>query len=135
VDVDGTLANHQGIRSPYDTSKYDQDTPHLDVAWVVNMLAASGTKLIGVSGRDAAFRDVTVRWLAEQAGVYFDEFYMRPEGDTRNDAIVKHELYHENIAGRYDVVGVFDDRGRVLRMWRAIGLTTFAVGDTDNYNF
>ena len=40
-----------------------------------------------------------------------------------------------NLVGAVNIAGVFDDRGRVLRMWRAKGLTTFAVGDTDNYNF
>ena len=135
VDIDGTLANHDGIRSPYDTSRYHLDDVHYDVALVVDMIRNDEVELIVVSGRDAAFREVTTKWLAVNAGIYPDLLLMRPEGDVRNDAIVKHELYHEHIAGKYNVIGVFDDRGRVLRMWRAIGLTTFAVGDTDNYNF
>jgi predicted kinase len=140
VDIDGTLANHVGVRSPYDTSRYALDTVHENVARVVNMLQSDGDdgrymKLILVSGRDAAYRDVTLDWVKREAGVFPDALFMRPEGDRRNDAVVKHELYHEHIANRYNVVGVFDDRGRVLRMWRDIGLTTFAVGDTDNYNF
>jgi hypothetical protein len=140
VDIDGTLANHEGIRSPYDTSRYHLDSVHDDVASVVSQLQSDGddgryVKLILVSGRDEQYRDVTLTWVKKHAGIYPDEFYMRPEGDKRNDAVVKHELYHKYIDGKYDVIGVFDDRGRVLRMWRAIGLTTFAVGDTDNYNF
>ena len=136
VDIDGTLADHTGVRSPYDTSKYHLDKAHLNVAEIVGTLnLVGGYKLILVSGRDSAYREVTEKWLYKNALADFDALYMRPEGDTRNDAIVKHELYHEHIAGKFNVIGVFDDRGRVLRMWRAIGLTTFAVGDTDNYNF
>lgn len=134
VDIDGTLANHSGVRSPYDTSRYHLDTPHLDVLETVAALQLLDYEMIAVSGRDAAFRDVTLEWL-DKHGFTPNYLFMRPEGDTRNDAIVKHELYFDNIDGKFDVVGVFDDRGRVLRMWREIGLTTFAVGDTDNYNF
>lgn len=135
VDIDGTLADHEGIRSPYDTSRYHLDTAHDDVCKLVLDLASMGYRILFVSGRDAAFREVTSQWIYANTGVRAEHLFMRPEGDKRNDAIVKYELYNENIRGKYDVVGVFDDRGRVLRMWRAIGLTTFAVGDTDNYNF
>jgi predicted kinase len=134
-DIDGTLANHTGIRSPYDTSRYHLDTPHEDVIQVLVELALAGYDILFVSGRDAAFRAVTTEWLRDNTGHSVQHLFMRPEGDTRNDAIVKHELYHDHIAPKWNVMGVFDDRGRVLRMWRAIGLTTFAVGDTDNYNF
>jgi len=135
VDIDGTIANHDGIRSPYDTSLYHLDATHEDVINAVDTIRNGGFDMLLVSGRDEAFRAVTEEWLTKKALLEWDGFFMRPEGDTRNDAIVKHELYHKHIAGRYNVLGVFDDRGRVLRMWRAIGLTTFAVGDTDNYNF
>lgn len=134
VDIDGTLANHTGIRDPYDTSRYHLDNLHVNVAATVEALNLMGQSIILVSGRDEAFRGVTTEWL-DKHGVDFAVLYMRPKGDVRNDAIIKHEIYHEHIAGKYNVIGVFDDRGRVLRMWRAIGLTTFAVGDTDNYNF
>lgn len=136
VDIDGTVADMTGVRGPYDTSRYHLDKCHENVARTIQYLwYAKGAHIIFVSGRDSAFRDVTVEWLRDHTLDLYTELYMRPEGDVRNDAIIKHELYHEHIAGRYNVLGVFDDRGRVLRMWRAIGLTTFAVGDTDNYNF
>lgn len=135
VDIDGTIADHKGVRSPYDTSRYHLDNRHLNVIETVAALSMLDFSLLFVSGRDAAFRIITENWIESNTGLVANKLFMRPEGDKRNDAIVKHELYHEHIAGKYNVVGVFDDRGRVLRMWRAIGLTTFAVGDTDNYNF
>lgn len=134
VDTDGTLANHEGIRNPYDTSKYMDDGVHENVAAIVRCLADTHY-VIGVSGRDAAFADVTRAWWTEAARIKPDELHFRPEGDRRPDDVIKAEIYEQHIRGRYNVVGVFDDRGRVLRMWRAKGFTTFAVGDTDNYNF
>jgi len=134
VDTDGTLANHEGIRSPYDTSRYHLDTVHQDVAALVHMLAED-THIIGVSGRDEEFREVTEAWWLSEARLKADEFYFRPAGDVRPDDVIKAEIYEKHIRGRYNIAGVLDDRGRVLRMWRAKGLTTFAVGDTDNNNF
>lgn len=134
VDTDGTLANHEGVRNPYDTGRYHLDTVHENVANVVRWLGEIH-HVLGVSGRDEKFHDVTTNWWAAIGRVDWDEFYMRPEGDTRPDDVIKAEIYEKHIRGRYNVIGVFDDRGRVLRMWRAKGLTTFAVGDTDNYNF
>lgn len=134
VDTDGTMANHEGVRNPYDTSRYEYDTLHENVAstiWTLEMNHA----IIGVSGRREAFRKVTLDWWREKARINPDEFYFRRDGDDRSDDVVKAEIYENHIRGRYNIVGVFDDRGRVLRMWRAKGFTTFAVGDTDNYNF
>ena len=134
VDMDGTLANHKGIRSPYDTSRYEFDTVHEGVANLVINLQET-MYVIGVSGRDEKIRKVTEDWWLAKARIKADEFYFRPEGDTRPDDVVKAEIYEKHIRGRYNIAGVLDDRGRVLRMWRAKGLTTFAVGDTDNNNF
>ena len=35
------------------------------------------------------------------------------------------------IRDRWRVVGVFDDRQQVVRMWRALGLTVFQVAEGD----
>lgn len=134
VDTDGTLANHEGIRSPYDASRYHLDTLHSNVARAIWSMEQTHD-VIAVSGRDAKYADVTRRWWKQVAAIVPTEMHFRPEGDTRPDDVIKAEIYEKHIRGKYNVVGVFDDRGRVLRMWRAKGLTTFAVGDTDNNNF
>ena len=56
---------------------------------------------------------------------------MRKPRDGRGEDVVKAEIFDNQIASKYNVLGVIDDRPKVLRMWRAKGLTTFAVGDTD----
>lgn len=131
VDTDGTLANHSPHRSPYDTSRYSEDTLYHDVADVVKALSQTFV-VIGVSGRSDEFREVTLDWWRDVAGINPGAFFMRAKGDTRNDAVVKSEIYEGSIRTRYNVIGVIDDRPRVCNMWRDLGLTTFQVGDPNN---
>ncbi|WNO25972.1 polynucleotide kinase [Microbacterium phage ASegato] len=134
VDTDGTVADHVGIRSPYDTSRYDLDAAHEDVIQLVNHLEKD-FHIIGVSGRSEEHRPATVKWWLDNVGFIPENFFMRPTGDGRPDDVIKAEIYEKEIRGKFNIMGVLDDRARVLRMWRAKGLTTFAVGDTDNNDF
>lgn len=129
VDTDGTVALMDG-RSPYDPTLYHTDKPNADVIALVASLWTLGYTIIGVSGRDEDYREATENWWHDQ-GVPFEEFYMRPSGDKRKDDIIKDELYEKHIAGRYNVMGVLDDRDRVVAMWRAKGLTVFQVANGD----
>jgi predicted kinase len=126
VDIDGTLAHMDG-RSPYDptlyhTDKFDYTIAEIATSYAENMQCS----IIVMSGRDAAYQRETVKWL--KANFFpFDRIYMRPEGDTRNDAIVKNELFEKHIADKYNVDFVLDDRDRVVAMWRAKGLKVLQV--------
>jgi Predicted kinase len=128
VDTDGTVADHRGVRNPYDTTKYYADRVRTHVARVVNALYNDQYTIIGLSGRDSAFRDVTTTWWGDN-GIQFSQFFMRAEGDKRMDAIVKYELFKEHIEPDYQVMGAFDDRPQVLRMWETIGVPVFNVGE------
>jgi hypothetical protein len=64
-------------------------------------------------------------------GLPYEGLFMRPAGDTRKDSIVKREIFDAEIAHRWRVIGVFDDRRQVVRMWRALGLTVFQVAEGD----
>jgi len=127
VDIDGTLANH-GDRDPYDTGRYHQDTPHPAVVEVVRMEHAAGHQVIYCSGRAAEFRGVTAGWIREHVAVE-GRLLMRATGDKRNDAVVKLELFDRYIRDHYDVRRVYDDRDRVVRAWRSIGLVVLQVAD------
>lgn len=130
VDIDGTLAHMDG-RSPYDptlyhTDKFDEVIGGLVDAW----RDYTAAKVIVMSGRDEKYRDETETWLRDY-GFMYDDIFMRPEGDTRNDAIVKNELFEKHIAGKYNVDFILDDRDRVVKMWRAKGLKVLQVADGD----
>jgi predicted kinase len=131
VDIDGTVASHEGVRGPYDTTKYHLDEPRWDVIKVVQDYAYRNIpkKILFVSGRDAKFREVTYEWLMHWVKVPIEGLFMRPEGDTRRDDIVKLELFDEYIRGKYNIWGVFDDRDRVVKAWRSIQLPTFQVNE------
>ena len=56
--------------------------------------------------------------------------YCRTTDDFRKDEEVKKEIYEKNIEGKYHVIGVFDDRNRVVSMWREkLGLVCFQVSE------
>jgi predicted kinase len=128
VDIDGTVALHDGVRSPYDTSLYHLDLPNLPVIEQVRM-AAERHYILFTSGRDADHWAATAEWLGRHvlADDMVWDLFMRPAGDTRNDAIVKLELFDEHIRDRFDVRWVYDDRDRVVAMWRSLGLAVMQV--------
>ena len=127
VDVDGTLADMRGVRSPFEWDKVLQDKPHQDVIELIKDLASLNKyKIIITTGRDGSCMQDTVNWLVEYK-VPFDDFYMRGEGDFRKDNIIKSEIYMDHIRPKYDVKFVVDDRDQVVEMWRSLGLRVLQV--------
>lgn len=126
VDIDGTIARMKD-RRPYDWHLVGNDEPIVEVISLVNDLKAAhkgACKVILLSGRDSVCRSETIEWLAKQ-GVPYDELYMRPQGDMRKDCIIKKELYDAHVLGKFNVLGVFDDRDQVVELWRSLGLQTY----------
>lgn len=130
-DIDGTLAHldPENPREWHDYGRVGEDIIDLNVLRMVHYAWDHAT-IILVSGRRDDCRDETEQWLHDN-GVPFDHLFMRKAGDERNDDIVKYELFDEHIRRRYNVLGVFDDRNRVVAMWRAIGLKCYQVADGD----
>lgn len=127
-DIDGTLAHIvPGGRSPYDGHRVGEDTVDEHVAGLLRHLEATYHVVI-MSGRDETHRAITERWLLDNA-IPYDELHMRPAGDTRKDHVVKAELFDQHIRHRFNVLGVFDDRNRVVAGWRGMGLTTYQVAE------
>jgi hypothetical protein len=140
-DIDGTLAI-MGDRSPFDWSRVGEDTPNDPVLRVVIALLEADYDVIFMSGRmdTADCRRQTELWLGVQIGQHFPVFcmksccsplFMRAEGDYRPDSVVKRELYETHVKPYYDIVGVIDDRGSVVRMWRELGLTVLDVAGNE----
>jgi predicted kinase len=124
-DIDGTLALMNG-RSPYDYSKVLTDLPNHNITSIARLLAQSGLPIILVSGREDSCALDTMKWL-EKFSIPYDYLYMRRTGDSRNDTEIKKEIYELNIKDNFNVLAVFDDRNRVVDMWRSLGLTTLQV--------
>jgi hypothetical protein len=72
VDVDGTLADMRGVRSPFEWDKVLQDKPHLDVIDLVKDLASlKKYKIIITTGRDGICEQDTVTWLRKYKVMIF----------------------------------------------------------------
>lgn len=130
VDMDGTLANHEGIRSPYDEGRVHLDRIYEVVAEWVRTLSTDHIILI-VSGRHSTCGDLTIQWL-EQNNIPFNHIFMRHGWDHRHDTIVKQEILNE-LLGIIDpsrIKFILDDRPQVVRMWKQNGLTVYPVRGT-----
>ena len=64
VDVDGTLANMQGIRKPFEWDKVFNDKPYQDIIDLVNDLYEN-YHIIIMTGRDGVCIQDTIDWLAK----------------------------------------------------------------------
>lgn len=129
-DIDGTLAKMPEGYSPYDPAHYPHNMVHRGVEDVLRAARSMGRPVYFLSGRDSAGREATEKWLGVW-GIEYDGLYMRAEGDTRRDDVIKVELYNQHFRGRYNILYHLDDRQRVVDALRAIGLTVFQVAPGD----
>ena len=127
-DIDGTLADYKGIRSPYDWGKVRLDKPNNTVIDALLGFLNHGYFIIILSGRDGCCYEDTKLWLSYY-GVPYTHLYMRGAGDNRRDDVVKFEIFNNKIKEKYYVSLVLDDRGQVVKMWRKIGLTVWQVAE------
>jgi predicted kinase len=138
VDVDGTLANCDGIRSPFDESRVKEDAVHENIVKMVNQLYYDQCRqIIIVSGRHEDCGPDTEDWLIRRANVPFHGLLMRNRGDNRPDTVIKKELLDMILkyVSKENIKLVIDDRPRVISMWRANGLTVFAARGEDIEDF
>lgn len=132
VDIDGTLAL-RGDRSPHDHDSAMEDAVNWPIVRLCDALHKGGVfDIIVVSGRDECYRDITEYWFNTHSILpYRQHIYMRPAGDNRPDEVVKRELYEKEIHPQYKVWYVLDDRNKVVKMWREIGLVCLQVAEGD----
>jgi predicted kinase len=122
-DIDGTLA-HMKDRSPFDWERVGEDSLDENVAHILDALREAGRTIIIVSGRDGCSQMDTEKWL-DKNDIKYDHIYFRKNKDVRADNLVKGEIYENNIKGKYNVLGVFDDRDSVVELWRSLGLKRY----------
>ena len=144
-DLDGTLAliDKRRAISTKDNGKIDWDTffdpknidldlPHQAVIDMAKVLKDSGHMIVIFSGRSKATKDATKNWL-DKFGVPFDVLKMRPTGKGFKfmaDDHLKKKWFNDLFPTQDhidDVVCVFDDRQKVVDMWRDMGLTCMQV--------
>lgn len=142
VDIDGTLARMVS-RGPFDEHLVLEDELIEPVAEMVSSAATSGVTIIFMSGRTDGCKQDTMKWLMENLpwlgygfGGVVDfpwELHMRRSVEDRGrpDDIVKYEMFRREVAHRYNVLYCIDDRNKVVKMWREIGLVVAQVAEGD----
>jgi uncharacterized HAD superfamily protein len=135
-DLDGTLCNVNHRRQYVATKPRNwdawnkgliNDVPNVAVQKVFQALRNDqDVDMIIVSGRSDDYKEQTVKWLTDNE-IFYDEIYMRKYKDHRDDAVVKGEIADE-IEKTHNILGVFDDRQRVVNMWIERGIWVFDVG-------
>jgi hypothetical protein len=133
VDIDGTLALRTERRW-FDWHRVGEDLPNEPVVRLVRALRRDRYEILFLSGRKEQCHPQTMRWLREVAflAAWPAHLFMRADNDDRPDEVIKREIYETRVAPTYDVVGVVDDRDKVVRMWREqLGLMCAQVADGD----
>lgn len=117
-DIDWTLAKNVS-RNPYDMTRVSEDEVYEDIAKLVTIMSRE-YKVLFVSGRDDSCAETTIEWIRRHMTFFYERdttLHMRDEWDNRSDAIVKYEIA-QKINKEYNIRYVFDDRDRVVKMWR-----------------
>ena len=136
-DLDGTLALIDERRALaakangkidwktfFDPQNIKLDKPHTAVITAFHAFEELGYEMVIFSGRDEISRAETEAWL-DGYDIHFDMMKMRPQGSFTPDDVLKKQWLDELGADR--VFCVFDDRDKVVQMWRDNGLTCFQV--------
>mgnify|MGYP001243647111 FL=1 len=147
-DLDGTLADIEDRRkkSKKDNGKMDWDKffdpenirldkPNPAVIKMAQVLAESGHMIAILSGRSKGTQLTTKSWL-NRNNVPYHIIKMRPTSKEwmymPDDELKQHwldDLFPGDIRDR--IVAVFDDRQKVVDMWRKNGLTCMQVAPGD----
>lgn len=138
-DLDGTLALIDDRRALaakpngkidwptfFNPSNIQLDKPNWPVIEMAKMLKNQGHSVVIFSGRDSISRTETIAWL-DKFLVPFDVLKMRPEGSFTPDDVLKQDWLDQLFPDRDDILCVFDDRDKVVKMWRDNGLSCFQV--------
>ncbi len=149
-DLDGTIAlnehrayflqdGNKDWKSFFDAC--DKDEPNWPVIETLRQLRKTGEVWIW-SGRSEDVREKTLDWLMDNSVIdnrqyrfWYrnpNRFLMRPSGDFTPDEQLKEGwLKSLPTCQRRKIVAVFDDRKKVVDMWRRNGLACFQVADGD----
>lgn len=141
-DLDGTIALndhrlHHIQKNPPDWDAFfldcEDDQPNWPVIRTMQMLATARepVAIFIFSGRSDIAAGPTERWL-ERFNVPYDYLTMRRQGDYTPDYELKRKILNDLAPGaREQIVGVFDDRDKVVAMWREEGIACFQVAPGD----
>ena len=132
VDLDGTVAD-KGTRHAFAWMEVGNDAPRsLIITMILAVAKEHNAQILFTSGRDNICRDLSASWIEKHIGIKKEDvkLFMRPNDDYRKDTLVKEEIFWRDINPYYNVIGAFDDRPCIVRLWNLIGIpNVIAVAD------
>jgi len=142
-DLDGTIALcdhrlHFISGAKRDWAAFYQacvdDKPNWPVIYTLRAMAQVGYKILILSGRSDEVREQTLTWL-NAYGIPVDGLYMRQDKDYTPDDQLKEKMMSDAQAEigfkPENVLCIYDDRQKVVDMWRKNGYTCFQVAAGD----
>jgi len=134
LDLDHTIANSFWRDSMIGTESWDvyheaskDDKPFQNIARLINSLASMSYVIIGITGRNEKFRQLTTKWLLEHR-IDVDELLMRPDGNFEKNGIVKMALVEERFKNNYkNIQFLIDDNEDTILSFHKLGITTLQV--------
>lgn len=138
-DLDGTLANISHrlhfIEGPEKnwTSFFMacvDDDPITEGLMTLSAFRELGYHITIVSGRSDEVRKETESWIREQLG-WLPNLIMRKAGDYRSDHELKREWINTGAIHKSRVLLAFEDRTRVVNMYREEGIPCYQVAPGD----
>lgn len=131
-DLDGTISNdwqrvHFAKKGDWDN--YNKltniDYPFKDVVRLMYCIERLGYRIIILTGRPGSKRKETKDWLRSH-NINCHRLIMKTKEllDMPTDEWKK-QIYLDDLKENYSVYGVFEDRDKLVDMWRELGLTCF----------
>lgn len=131
-DMDGTLTDVSPVRHFIDNKAGFRDfdsfhrmsvhcKPNDEVLEMAMDAHKNGIAIIITTARNEAYREATQKWL-DDYGVPYENIFMRKDGDSRPDYVIKKEMYETVIQPYYDVLRAVDDNPQAVQNWKDQGL-------------
>lgn len=131
-DFDGTLVDQDAIAHLYgDWDAFHSasfDCPERIGVLAICLRLQLAANIIVVTGKPERYRRKLEGWLSIR-GVIPEAILMRPNNNFASDMDLKPELMIEHLGPQWAerVIGVFEDRDKMVDRWRAEGVTCFAA--------
>ena len=113
----------------HDPANIELDVPNVPIVEICRLLAEDGYTIYIFSGRSDKTATATLSWLSQNK-VPFNKLVMRPNTKKEMytpDEGLKKRMLDKHVRDKKDVLCVFDDRQKVVDMWRREGLVCCQV--------
>lgn len=145
-DIDGTIADTSHrlhyVKSDDPDFKKDWkgffsqmhlDSVRKDVQKILIDHYNEGKTIIFLSARPDNYKDVTLKWLADNYLTFAYTVIMRQANDKRPDTDTKRDMLDIYFPDKGVIHSIIDDRPSIVRLWQEMGLNVIDVGKGEEF--